>query len=154
MVRQEKPEYQQTYYLEHKEEIAEKRKKKYWGDEEHRQELLRKNREVRKASAGPSPKEVGRLFLTHGKKIRLFTTGRTAELVGVQKRKFGRLLKTGKIPTTPYVWGSIRYFSARQVDAIKEVFKAEMPREDLKDAIKKKWDELGVPRLPEITPFR
>ena len=147
MMARTESDYQKEYYLRNRAELSRKRKERYRNDPEYRKKILEATRRRRKESVKVSARDIGRLFeLPDGTMTRLFTSGRASEFSGISHAKFGRWLRTGKLPETPYSHKHIRYFTKDQAFAIRRILSNDVELKDLESEVRSAWDDLGIPK--------
>lgn len=155
-----KPGYFSKYYEENKEDINERRRKRYDEDPEYKERVLRSSRDYRKRKreehggdrrartpryARPTEVETG-----DGGTIELYSVGFAARLLKRNVQTINHWEAAGVLPSTPYRdERGFRFYTIGMIKAIKDAIGQKRRLFPVDDAIKKNieeaWREQGVP---------
>jgi len=141
--------YDQRYYETHKDELADKRRRKYEEDEEHRQACIerakdyyQKNREEIRKKNKRAPYAVW----PSGKEEEAFQISALCEALGKRPLTVRLWIREGKIPDTPLRRNRIRYYTEAMISLaavrIPDSFRKDW--ESIHAEIERAWDALGV----------
>jgi len=156
--------YYKEYYRRNRDEIAEKKKSRYYDDEGYRQRRIaaqreyreRKRRELESKLKGKKPeRKKGQprgpeTVIVNGVEEEAFTTGVLAERVGRSKVTIGYWSRNGVFPATPFFnKRGDRLYTRRMIEIVADVLSryGRMPSGDtsFRDEVEDAWRDVGVP---------
>lgn len=169
------PGYFERYYEENRDKINKKRKRKYHGDPEYRENVLQASRDYRSRkrkenSEGVLDRPVGLRRLQRfqsvvdrrvgdGNTIKLMSVGAFAQLLGRSIQSVNHWEKDGVLPCTPYRDSrGFRYYTLGMMEIVKRWVKGRkrlFPVDPKMFAnIQRGWEALGVPLAANIHPHK
>ena len=141
--------YDQRYYEIHKDDLADKRKKKYEDDPEHRQACIDRAKEYYKLNREEIRKKNRRspwAVWPDGKEEEAFQISALCDGLGKRPLTVRLWIREGKIPDTPLRRNRIRYYTQAMIslaaDSVPDTFRKDW--EAIYAEIEKAWEALGV----------
>jgi hypothetical protein len=130
------PSYNERYYGTHKDNIAERRKKKYEEDEGYRKACIDRAKEYyrqnREAIRGRS-RRVPTAIWPRGREEEVYQISALCEALNRKPLTVRLWIREGKIPDTPLRRNRIRYYTEGMIEAVVEA---------IPDSFRKDWKEV------------
>ena len=117
-------EYFAKWYAENKEKLSQRRKERYLNDPTYKAKVLSNSKRSRKRKVEDVGS--GRIVGADGVERNCYTVAETSFMLNISRETILAWERGGLIPTSPFVVGKFRYYTAGQIDGVKkaiELFK-------------------------------